>query len=85
MPQTLAERYAAALQARGLTETTTKSRKYRCFTSQLPGRYYYIGKAGSLRIGACRSESVPVSGRIKRLLLEGTAHPTATDVFGSLA
>jgi hypothetical protein len=79
---TLAERYAEALVALGLHEVTTRSRKYRCFTSSHPGLYYYIGKAGSLRIGRCRTESTPVSNRIKRQLLDTT--PTNADIAAEL-
>jgi hypothetical protein len=81
---TLAERYAEALTALGLTEVTAnqRSRRYRCFTSSHPALFYYIGKAGSLRIGRCRTESRPVSDRVKRDLLART-RPVA-DLFAEL-
>ena len=82
MPQTLAERYAEALVAKGHTEVITRSRKYRCFSGPHPGLFFYIGKAGSLRVGRCRTESHPVSDRVKRALLDAT--PTRDDICREL-
>jgi hypothetical protein len=38
--------------------------------------FYFIGVSGSLRVGRCRTESVPVSDRIKRLLLDNAPDTT---------
>jgi hypothetical protein len=67
---TLQERYVAALTACGCKPCTTRSRKYLCFTGPKPGLYYYLGKSGSLRVGRCRTASIPVTERVKRLLLD---------------
>lgn len=66
---TLQSRFAEALTRRGLRPIATKSRKYLVFADTSPHRYYYIGRSGSLRVGRCYSESVPVSNGHKRRLL----------------
>lgn len=38
--------------------------------SRAVGKYYYIGRAGSLRVGATVAASIPVSGIFKRYLIE---------------
>jgi hypothetical protein len=79
---TLANRFATALTAKGCREIQSRSAKYRCFTSPLPGQFYWVGRSGALRIGRCRTESYPVTDRIKRLLLDMT--PTNEDICQAL-
>jgi len=73
---TLRKQYVAALEARGCKPCVSRSRKYLCYTGPQPGLFYFIGVSGSLRVGRCRTESVPVSDRIKRLLLDDAPDTT---------
>jgi hypothetical protein len=72
--KTLRERYTAALIARG--ETLVKStHKYDVYTRQAgPGgstyHFYYIGRAGALRVGSSIASSTPCSDRFKQSLLD---------------
>jgi hypothetical protein len=68
MDKTLQNKYAAVLLARGMCEVTTTSRKFRKFSRQ-EGGYYFLGKAGSLRVGKTMTDSIPVSNQFKNDLL----------------
>lgn len=65
--QTLQERYIAALIKRGEREVKRTSR-YVVFTSGMH-QFFYIGKSGSLRVGATIANSFPVSDKYKTKLL----------------
>jgi hypothetical protein len=72
---TMQEKFAAALVARGETEVPTKSRKYRTFTRTWNDQrigYFFLGKAGALRVGARSSSSIPVSDADKARILEAS-------------
>lgn len=65
--KSLQEKYAAALIKRGESEVK-KLTGCRVFTRQ-EGCYFYLGNHGSLRFGATRGGSVPVSPKFKEVLL----------------
>lgn len=52
----------AGLKASGHTEVTAQHRtkKYRVFTSQEPGKFCYVGKAGALRKGSTVTDSISI-------------------------
>ena len=54
-----AARVVRALLARGMSEISSKTRKYRTFVlaTSDPQMYYFVGKAGALRKGSCASKS----------------------------
>lgn len=59
---TKAEQVIKYLMGKGAREVTSNSRKYRKFS--YPGRgdkFYFVGKAGALRVGRTVGESVSVS------------------------
>jgi hypothetical protein len=68
--KTLQTRYADALTQLGEREVVGKSRKVRTFT-RARGGYYFIGRAGSLRVGNSRSLSVACGDGWKEALLRG--------------
>jgi hypothetical protein len=57
--QTKAERIAEYLiKTKGAAEVTSRSRKYRTFTRpDIPGTFFFVGKAGALRTGKNVSDS----------------------------
>jgi hypothetical protein len=70
MKQTLQEKYAAALIARGCTEVIpSRSRKYRTF-NRAKGGFYFLGASGAIRIGHRSSHSIAVGDAFKAKLLE---------------
>jgi hypothetical protein len=73
---TMQEKFAAALVARGETEVPNRSRKYRTFTRTWNGQrigYFFLGKAGTLRVGARSSSSMPVFDADKARILEAAS------------
>jgi hypothetical protein len=72
--KTQRERYIAALVAQG--ETLVKStRKYDVYTRHArPGQtteaFYYVGRAGALRVGISAAHSIPCSDKFKQTLLD---------------
>ena len=46
----------------------TRSTKYQVFTKYASGTYYYVGKAGALRVGHNATESIPAD-RFKEALI----------------
>jgi hypothetical protein len=68
--KTLRERYIAGLIAIG--ETKVKSTfKYEVYTrSAGAGGFYYVGRAGALRVGVSIAHSIPCSDEFKRALLD---------------
>ena len=72
--RTLQQRFAAALLARGEVEVK-RTHRYIVLTSRLREgeageRFFYLGEAGALRRGRTVSESYPVSGALKKILLD---------------
>lgn len=67
--KTLQERYAAALEAIGerRVKGTFKYSKY----TRFEGGFYYLGRAGALRIGHTIRGSIPVTEKFKQKLLAG--------------
>lgn len=68
---TLHDRFVKALEARGCTKVPTcKGVKITIMQSDecLEG-CYYVGKAGSLRIGVSKAKSIPVSPAMRNALL----------------
>ncbi len=73
---TMQEKFAAALVARGEAEVPSKSRKYRTFTRTYNGQrigYFFLGKAGAVRVGVRASSSAAVSDAGKARLLEAAS------------
>ncbi len=77
MSMTLQQRFAKALEQRGekLVKTTSKVWVYSAPSGTLDGKpvYFYLGKAGSLRIGRTMADSRPVSTPGKQKLLAEVA------------
>lgn len=78
MSATLQERFAAALEARGET-LVKKTAKAWVYTRTRPLNpdgllggelYFYLGRRGSLRVGATIADSGPVRNTLKQRLLE---------------
>lgn len=65
--KTLQRKYIDALLKLGENQLDDKGKtiKFSCKN----GGYYYLGKAGSLRVGKNKSESIPVSKQFKDQLL----------------
>jgi hypothetical protein len=76
MPATIHDRLVAALRARGETMVPGRSSRYTVFTrtcretGQKIG-FYFVGRAGALRVGRTVTESIPVPATIRRRLLGG--------------
>lgn len=74
MAETLQNRLVAALVARGFgTVVAGKSKKYITLKAHLKERseeHFYVGKAGSLRLGRIYTESYPVPDAFKARLLK---------------
>lgn len=79
---TYQERFCKGLEAHG--ETLVKiTGKYRVYTrtkylldtmkgTPIPGKFYYVGQSGALRIGKTASEAIPAHSSVKfRLLMIG--------------
>ena len=64
----LTESLIAGLLRRGETELLPTSKKYRRFTRK-HGEFYFVGKAGALRIGKTVTTSIPVSPSTKEFFL----------------
>ena len=70
---TLQDRYKTALETRGSVVVKTATR---CITLSRPtvaGTFYFLGNAGSVRVGRNRQMSIPVSETFKAALLEDKA------------
>ena len=71
--KTMTEKLVAGLIALGCREVTSNSRKYRQFTrilADLPNEsYYFVGKAGALRVGRCASDTVALGAGAKARIL----------------
>jgi len=64
------ERLIVALKGLGSEEVPSKSGKYVTLTRPLkPGTFYFVGRAGALRLGRTSSRSIPVSDTFKSVLL----------------
>lgn len=60
---TLAEKRIAVLIARfGAVEVPSASRKFRKFATATPGRFFFVGKAGAVRVGPSIAESTSLTG-----------------------
>lgn len=68
--KTMREKFITALEARGERQVASKSRKFVILT-RAAGGHYYVGKSGSLRVGATVAGSIPSSDAFKAKLLEG--------------
>jgi hypothetical protein len=74
MPATIHDRLVAALTARGETLVPGRSTKYTVLTRTKRDTgeslgFYFVGRAGALRIGRKVTESIPLSEMIKKRLL----------------
>lgn len=58
----------AALQAEGEQIVEARSAKYVCMTRSRGPGFYWIGKAGALRVGVNVTASIPLPELAKRLL-----------------
>lgn len=59
---TKAEQVIEILKGRGAREVTSTSRKYRKFTyPNRPDQFYWIGKAGAVRVGKTVGDSVSLT------------------------
>lgn len=67
MTETLQSKYIRALKACNQTEVKRTS-KYVVYT-RADGGFYYIGRSGALRFGTTSAGSIPVSKKMKKLLL----------------
>ncbi len=65
---TIQDRLANALKKLGETEIPGRSRKYRVFTKN-GGGFYFLGKAGALRVGPTISGSASMSDATKSRLM----------------
>lgn len=66
----LSTRYVEALQKRGCSVVETSSRSFvKMAWPERPQQYFWIGKAGSLRLGHTLRGSVPCNQRFKDGLL----------------
>lgn len=75
---TLRDRVIEKLKARGCRELPSPSRKYRKFTyPQSSDRFYWVGKAGALRIGRTVGESFSVSSAMHFALKKETINGKA--------
>jgi len=64
MAQTLQDQFALGLTRLGEHEVQGKSGKYRTFT-RAKGGFYFLGRSGALRVGACSSRSQPCNEAFK--------------------
>lgn len=73
----LHDRLVAALQRRGETIVgDARSTRYTVLTRKGGDGFYYVGRAGALRAGRTVAGSIPVSGRLRAMLLgEACAGP----------
>ena len=66
---TIREKLIEQLLAEGQSEVAPRSRKtsskYVTFTTDQPGVFYFVGKAGALRKGRCVTESISLEGAIR--------------------
>jgi len=74
MPATIHDRLVAALTARSETLVPGRSSKYTVLTrtSRETGQkigFYFVGRAGALRVGRTVIDSIPVPATIRRRLL----------------
>jgi hypothetical protein len=74
MPATIYDRLVAALTARGETLVPGRSSKYTVLTrtSRETGQkigFYFVGRAGALRVGRSMTESIPVPAAVRARLL----------------
>jgi hypothetical protein len=74
MPATIHDRLVAALIARGETLVPGRSSKYTVLTrtSRETGQkigFYFVGRAGALRVGRTATESIPVPAAVRARLL----------------
>lgn len=70
MGKTLKEQFIAALEARG-ERKVKETHKYVVYSRRGTAGYYYVGKAGALRVGHTIGASIPVSDIHKQALLAG--------------
>jgi hypothetical protein len=76
MPATIHDRLVAALTAQGETLVPERSTKYTVLTRTKRDTgeslgFYFVGRAGALRVGRTVTESSPVPATIRRRLLGG--------------
>jgi hypothetical protein len=74
MPATIHDRLVAALTARSETRVPGRSSKYTVLTrtSHETGQkigFYFVGRAGALRVGRTATESIPVTAAVRARLL----------------
>jgi hypothetical protein len=74
MPATIHDRLVAALIARGESLVPNRSTKYTVLTRTRRDTgeslgFYFVGRAGALRVGRKVTESIPLSDAIKKRLL----------------
>jgi hypothetical protein len=74
MPATIHDRLVAALTARSETLVPGRSSKYTVLTrtSHETGQkigFYFVGRAGALRVGRTATESIPVPAAVRARLL----------------
>lgn len=72
-PKTLWEKFMAALEKRGEKQVETRARGI-AFT-RAKGGFYFLGSAGSLRLGTSKTSSVPCSDDFKKLLIASLEAP----------
>lgn len=67
----------AGLAAKGEFQIQARTNKYRVYTTKFLGafkdglpRYFYLGRAGALRIGRSATDSVPCSERLRQAILQ---------------
>jgi hypothetical protein len=70
---TLHDRYIAALERQGLKRVQARTRKATVLGPRPDGSFYYVGRAGSIRLGKTYGGSLPISDRFKAKLLEETS------------
>jgi hypothetical protein len=74
MPATIHDRLVAALTARGETLVPGRSTKYTVLTRTKRDTgeslgFYFVGRAGALRVGRTVTESIPVPEAVRARLL----------------
>jgi hypothetical protein len=74
MPATIHDRLVAALIARGESLAPKQSSKYTVLTRTKRDTgeslgFYFVGRAGALRVGRKASETIPISEATKKRLL----------------
>ena len=68
MKKTMQQKFIEALVRRGCVEIPNRSSIYKVFTRQ-EGGFYYVGRAGALRVGKTIAGSFPVSEKFKKIIL----------------